>query len=104
MPRQVELVATNPNDVSGGGGCACSSVKTANQEGPFLVFPLTEMDHVYSPHNVVCVRCAEQGIERGRREGVLAGGETSDLPVESTAVEELVDTAESVQADALPEI
>ncbi len=49
----------NPNDVVGGGGCACSERKHEDCGGPFAVFGHQEMANNLSPHLVLCLGCAE---------------------------------------------
>ena len=62
--EQFQIVATNPNDRIGGGGCLCSpSQKTSACKGPFVLFPNAEVAGApeaglhNSPHAVASVAC-----------------------------------------------
>jgi hypothetical protein len=52
----------NPNDTSGGGGCACSEVKHVDARGPYAVFPHQECSNNLSPHLVVCAPCLQAAV------------------------------------------
>lgn len=55
------IVAENPNDQIGGGGCLCSGeLKGEDCCGPFIVFPKSEQVSSVSPHSVLCARCLGQ--------------------------------------------
>lgn len=85
---------TNPNDVCGGGGCACSPSHVGDCRGPFLVFPGNEMDSVLSPHVVlgeVCLRAAAAALDGE----ILSAGETGIIH-EGTAEELPEDTEVSL--------
>lgn len=57
MSQYFTVSNRNPNDDTGGGGCACSEIRTDDTQGPFIVFPATETSSNISPHVVVCERC-----------------------------------------------
>jgi hypothetical protein len=77
------VVDENPNGVTGGGGCACGPRELADTKGPFIVFPVTDMEDPMSPHNVVCTHCAGEALGELARGDALAGGEV----VDTTAVD-----------------
>jgi hypothetical protein len=78
---QFQVSDTNPNDVTGGGGCICDQERQVDCQPPFAVFPGNEMDSLASPHVVVCRRCYELIGEAFQGE-ILSAGEKS--PVEIT--------------------
>lgn len=86
MPRPYVLVKENPNDVPGGGGCACAVRKPTSQKGPFLVFPFSDMEDPMSPHVVICAHCAVDCLNMEP----LAGGER----VETEPAEDPIATSE----------
>lgn len=70
MPSKavVQIVANNPNDQIGGGGCLCSETKRNDCVGPYAVFPATEMESAISPHAVLCLTCMQDALEAARGE------------------------------------
>lgn len=76
--KQMVAVATNPNDVSGGGGCMCDPLKQIDCKPPYIVFPASDMASDISPHVVLCLGCAEYAVKLGHGE-IVAGGETGIL-------------------------
>lgn len=66
---------TNPNDVCGGRGCACSPGHVTDCVGPFVVFPGNEMDSVLSPHVVLGEKCLRAAV-RALDGEILSAGET----------------------------
>lgn len=82
------LSDTNPNDNSGGGGCACCDEKVSSCEGPFCIFPNVETESMVSPFYVLgakCLRAAAKALNTGEP---LAAGEKAHVTprhVESTA-------------------
>lgn len=79
-----KMSETNPNDQSGGGGCACSETKNRDQKGPFAVFYTGEMESTVSPHLVVCAGCAH-GIVKAADGELLSS--SADVLIDSTAEE-----------------
>src|SRR5687768_3132539 len=86
VSERFEVVTTNPNDSTGGGGCLCSEVENPDTEGPFVVFPHQEMASNLSPHSVVCARCVIAAAEEIEQEDPLAGGEVIPGIVEEPQV------------------
>ena len=80
MPLNFDLVDTNPNDTTGGGGSLAGPTKDADAHGPYFVWPNQEFESYASPHAVVAaseVRAMAEALaayERGERDAV-AGGE-----------------------------
>ena len=70
---QFTVSATNPNDVAGGGGCACSPAKPQNSGGPYAVFNGTEQMSPLSPYTVVCVACATDFVNQAGGHAVAVG-------------------------------
>lgn len=60
----VSVVAQNPNDQVGGGGCLCSETKVPECRGPFALFTSVEMESSISPYAVACRRCLEGALEK----------------------------------------
>lgn len=87
MRRHI-LVETNPNDVSGGGGCACGIRRTADTTGPYTVWPLTDAEDVKSPAIVVCAPCLETAHAELAGGAQSGGGETVEVVVDAEGVEE----------------
>lgn len=75
------ISSTNPNNGIGGGGCMCSETANPDQEGPYAIFPGTEMDSGLSPHAVLCVGCAEGFIAKAHDDpsNILACGEDDEV-------------------------
>lgn len=92
---------TNPNDVSGGRGCACSPGHVSDCVGPFVVFPGNEMDSILSPHVVLGEKCLRAACAALDGEVLSAGEQT----YEGTA-EELPEDVEVPVAivDEIPEL
>ena len=84
--RQFMVTDTNPNDVTGGGGCICDEVKQRDCKPPFAVFYGNEMESLASPHVVVCRACYQALAEAFDGE-ILSAGEKS--PVEPAPEVEL---------------
>ena len=118
MSERFQVVEINPNQTTGGGGCLCSEVENPDCEGPFAVFPHTEMSSNISPHPVICLGCAEAVVKQAGKE-VLAGGESvageyvpADGDVVSVThaisvdgeVEERPTPAEIADAEVIPEV
>lgn len=82
MTQLFFVTAENPNDVCGGGGCACSELQNNDCQPPFIVFPGTQTDNYLSPHVVVCTRCAEEGVEQARIEVLGSTLTDSEVPPE----------------------
>lgn len=76
MPIRAQLVAHNPNESVGGGGCVCSPSKCEDCKAPFLVFPASETDSNLSPHVVLSVHCAKAGVALARKSKPLASGQS----------------------------
>lgn len=80
MPLNFELVDTNPNDSTGGGGTLAGPMHDKDATGPYFVWPNQEYENYISPHAVVAaseVRLMAEALrkhESGELE-VLAGGE-----------------------------
>lgn len=53
----MRILDTNPNDLTGGGGCLLSETKHTDCEGPYIHFVATDMDSAISPHAVACKQC-----------------------------------------------
>ena len=88
---QFTISDTNPNDDTGGGGCACSEVRTDDTHGPFVIFPALETSSNISPHVVICEGC----ICRAER-ALAPGFDVSDkddaaIDIPDEDVEEIVD-------------
>lgn len=67
----------NPNDGIGGGGCLCSPTKCVDCKPPYLIFPATETDNNLSPHAVLSVNCARQGVRAaGKKGNIVTAGES----------------------------
>lgn len=97
MSREAFFVSdTNPNDVCGGRGCACSPSHVADCVGPFAVFPGNEMDSIYSPHVVLGEKCLRAAV-RALDGEILSAGETGNIH-EGTA-EELPEEVELTLPD-----
>jgi hypothetical protein len=83
MAELFEVVATNPNDAVGGGGCLCSESRDVDCKGPYAVFYAQEMASNASPHAVLSIDCAQAFLDQAAKE-VIAGGEadpnTEDVP------------------------
>lgn len=73
---------TNPNDVTGGGGCiVCGSLKNPDQRGPFVIVGNdNEMESNVSPLVVACDTCIERLVDARGKE-VLSAGEVMDAEV-----------------------
>lgn len=71
-----QVVAVNPNDNCGGGGCVCDERKQSDCKPPYVVFYATDMASVVSPQVVVCANCINQAAKKLKGE-VLAGGEVN---------------------------
>ena len=71
---------TNPNDVTGGGGCiVCGSIKDPDQRGPFVIVSNdNEMESNVSPHVVLCQTCIADATAALSKE-VLSAGEVMDV-------------------------
>lgn len=74
--ERFEIVDTNPNDTTGGGGCLCGEVKPEDASGPYAVFYGPEMASNISPNAVVCAGCLRSAAKALDGE-VIAGGESS---------------------------
>lgn len=80
MPLNFELMAVNPNDVTGGGGSLAGPAHDADATGPWFVWPNQEYESGASPYAVVAaseVAAMVRGLiafSRGELEP-LAGGE-----------------------------
>jgi hypothetical protein len=89
---------TNPNDVTGGGGCVvCGSTKNPDQRGPFVIVTNdNEMESNVSPHVVLCATCidllnqtpAQEPVSAGEKSGIVedAAGRLYEGPVEDEEV------------------
>ena len=84
MPLNFTLVATNPNDTTGGGGSLADPMHDVDAVGPWFVWPNQEMESAVSPFCVVAaseVRAMYAALD----DEVIAGGETV-LPVDAADV------------------
>jgi hypothetical protein len=70
-----EISDVNPNEATGGGGCACHESKASDTEGPFVIFYTGESASTISPHVVVCARCIRSAGHDLVRGDHLAAGE-----------------------------
>lgn len=60
----IKVVAENPNDQSGGGGCLCSGdTSRPGCVGPYVLFEATETASNLSPHAVACRQCLRDGLK-----------------------------------------
>lgn len=59
----IKVVAENPNDQSGGGGCLCSDTKRPECVGPYVLFEGVETASNISPHAVACRQCLQDGLK-----------------------------------------
>jgi hypothetical protein len=76
MPLNFSLVATNPNDTTGGGGSLAGPMHDTDAVGPFFIWPFQEFDSAVSPHCVVAASEVEAMARVLAGDGVpLAGGE-----------------------------
>lgn len=82
MPARFQVVKTNPNKLTGGGGCLCSPGKHPDQDGPYIVFTATEMEDLKSPQPVLCAHCVKGCVK-------LLGEEPE--PVIEAEAEEIVE-------------
>lgn len=57
MLENFSIMADNPNDAVGGGGCLCSDTKVEGCKGPYVVFNATETDFCPSPFPVIGTAC-----------------------------------------------
>lgn len=84
MPLNPTLVATNPNDITGGGGSLAGPTQDQDATGPYFIWPNQEFEDYISPNAVVAaseVRLMAQMLaayEAGELEP-LAGGESSEV-------------------------
>lgn len=94
--ERFQVVATNPNDDVGGGGCLCSPEKVTDCTGPFVVFYATEAgDSRLSPHQVLGCKCAKAA-------GIALSGEVAQVGHELWDAEREAQRAETLAAvDAL---
>lgn len=67
------ISSVNPNDVAGGGGCACSERKHEDCKPPYALFGHVEMANNLSPHLVVCAGCLTKATESLGGEQLYAG-------------------------------
>ena len=51
------LTDSNPNDLTGGGGCICDADHDSDCHGPYIVIPGSDTESIASPHVVVCAEC-----------------------------------------------
>lgn len=58
----IKVVAENPNDQVGGGGCLCSDTKRPECVGPYVLFEGVETASNVSPHAVACRQCLSDGL------------------------------------------
>lgn len=79
MAQLFKIVARNPNDVTGGGGCVCSESKSRDTQGPFATCPGNDMESIRSPHVVICAGCIDAMYEAVHNGEVLGGGEKMEL-------------------------
>jgi len=104
MSREDFFVSdTNPNDVCGGRGCACSPGHVTDCVGPFVVFPGNEMDSVLSPHVVLgekCLRAAAAALDGE----ILSAGETAFEGTADELPENVELTLPPVDDDEVPRI
>lgn len=79
---------TNPNNGIGGGGCACSELVNPDQQGPFVIFPHTEMANNLSPHNVVCIGCLCGAVDKAYNDAseILSAGENDTPAIEDDLI------------------
>lgn len=69
-----KLSDSNPNDLTGGGGCICAETKQTDCKAPFIVCYGNEMFSVQSPHVVACANCV------GEMRKLIETGEQLSLP------------------------
>jgi len=75
-----KVVDFNPNESTGGAGCLCSEVATADTKGPFVVFyGDNEMDSAVSPVPVLCAGCASEAYRQLSAAPPTAGEAASAL-------------------------
>jgi hypothetical protein len=86
-----QVVATNPNDDVGGGGCICDPLKNTDCQGPFVVIPGNDMDSPLSPHVVIGAKCIDL-LHRAIQGDVLPG--VDQQTYDTTAVEVVDDAPE----------
>lgn len=58
----IKVVAENPNDQTGGGGCLCSETKRPECVGPYALFEGIETASNISPHAVACRQCLRDAL------------------------------------------
>ncbi len=74
MPLNFTVVATNPNDTTGGGGSLAGPMHDVDATGPYFIWPNQEFDSGASPFCVVAaseVRAMAAALDREP----LVGGE-----------------------------
>lgn len=65
MRANFQIAATNPNNYSGVGGCACSETYNEDQHGPFVVFNGPMLDNFGQlQQNVVCAGCVHAAVTK----------------------------------------
>lgn len=63
MSGHFTLSPTNPNELTGPGGCLCSEEGTHDTAGPYAVFYAEDMESVLSPTPVVCACCIRSMVD-----------------------------------------
>lgn len=76
--ERFHIVDTNPNDITGGGGCLCSEDKVTDCNGPYAVFYVHDMASNISPHPVIGAHCLAKAAAALEGE-VQAGGESATV-------------------------
>src|ERR1700761_6522298 len=95
---QFEVSSTNPNDVTGGGGCICDELAQVDCKPPYAIFYANEMASNMSPHVVVCQACVENMLDAFGGE-ILAAGEYSPVQAQPETIE-----LEPSEYEELPDI
>lgn len=75
---QFAVSDTNPNDVTGGGGCICDELQQADCKPPYIICYSNEMASNISPHVVACATCVEEMFDALGGE-ILGAGENSPV-------------------------